>query len=72
MHMHEGHDNDIQTLKILLAHWIEHNKSHEESFRKWAEKAKALGKRECAEYIEKAADLLLKAGDALFEAKKLI
>ncbi|MGB9976487.1 hypothetical protein [Thermovenabulum sp.] len=80
MHMHEGHpgnsenqaSGDIQTLKVLLAHWIEHNKSHEENFRKWAEKAKNLGKDECGEYIKKAADLLLKASEALFEAKKYI
>ncbi|AIS53123.1 hypothetical protein TKV_c19790 [Thermoanaerobacter kivui] len=81
MHIHEGHEHhdiahkdeiskDVETLKVLFDHWIEHNKSHEESFRKWAKKAKAMGKDTCSDWIEKAADLLLKASEALVEAKK--
>lgn len=63
---------EIETLRVLLAHWIEHNQSHEENFRSWAEKSRRLGKMEASEMIEKAADALKTAGEFLFEAKKLI
>lgn len=65
-------DKDIETLRILLAHWIEHNKSHEENFREWAEKSEKLGKARVAELISKAADSLNAASLYLLEAKKHI
>ena len=68
----KGKDKDIETLRILLAHWIEHNKSHEEGFREWAEKAEKLGKAEVYKMISKAADSLKAASDYLLEAKKHI
>ena len=48
---------DEKTLNILLVHWVNHNKSHEEGFREWVDKAKEMGKTETAEYIEKAIDI---------------
>ena len=27
--------NEIEKLRIILPHWIEHNKNHEEEFNKW-------------------------------------
>lgn len=33
-------EKDVETLRILLAHWIEHNNSHEQGFREWAEKSR--------------------------------
>lgn len=33
---------ESKRLKILIEHWIEHNESHKEEYRKWAEKAEAL------------------------------
>lgn len=66
----KGRDKEIETLRILLVHWIEHNDSHEEGFREWVTKARELGKEEVANYIEKAADALKSASEALLEAKK--
>ena len=66
----EGKAKEVETLRILLAHWIEHNKSHEEGFREWADKAKTLGKDDVSAFIEKAADSLAAASEALLEAKK--
>ncbi|TZE80614.1 hypothetical protein [Calorimonas adulescens] len=65
-------DKDIETLSILLAHWIEHNKSHEENFREWADKSEKLGKTKVSEMISKAADSLNAANLYLLEAKKHI
>ena len=32
--------NDVEKLRVLLPHWIEHNAEHAAEFRAWAEKAK--------------------------------
>lgn len=72
-----GHDHatvvenkDEKTLNILLVHWVNHNQSHEESFQEWVEKAKAMGKTETAQCIEKAIEYMNKANEMLVEAKK--
>lgn len=85
---HHGHDHDHEhiehsgaavaenkdekTLNILLVHWVNHNESHEEGFREWAEKAREMGKEETAKNIEQAIDYLKKSNEMLLEAKKNI
>ena len=63
-------NKDEKTLKILLVHWINHNESHEEGFREWVEKSRAIGKSDTADYIEKAIECLQQANEMLMEAKK--
>ena len=63
-------NKDEKTLKILLVHWVNHNESHEEGFREWVDKARAIGKDETANNIEKAIEYLQKANEMLIEAKK--
>ena len=72
-----GHDHDTvvenkdeKTLNILLVHWVNHNQSHEEGFQEWVEKAKAMGKTETADCIQKAIEYMNKANEMLVEAKK--
>jgi len=83
---HHGHDHDHdhiehsgaavvenkdeKTLNILLVHWVNHNESHEEGFREWADKAREMGKEETANNIEQAIDYLKKSNEMLLEAKK--
>lgn len=83
---HHGHDHDHEhiehsgaavaenkdekTLNILLVHWVNHNESHEEGFREWAEKAREMGKEETAKNIEQAIEYLKKSNEMLLEAKK--
>jgi len=31
--------NDLEKLRILSSHWIEHNEEHADEFRRWADKA---------------------------------
>lgn len=77
-HIHESEhshgdsieNKDEKTLKILLVHWVNHNESHEEGFREWVDKARAIGKDETANNIEKAIEYLQKANEMLIEAKK--
>ena len=63
-------NKDEKTLNILLVHWVNHNQSHEEGFQEWVEKAKAMGKTEKAQCIEKAIEYMNKANEMLVEAKK--
>ena len=40
--------NEIEKLRMLLPHWIEHNEEHADEYQRWAEKA-----------AEASADLLM-------------
>jgi uncharacterized protein YukE len=31
--------NELEKLRVLIPHWIEHNEEHAEEFRRWAKKA---------------------------------
>ena len=68
--------SEMEKLRILLGHWIEHNKEHGEEFREWGEKARALGKAvvqqdmlDAAQYMDKASDSLVKALEELDKGK---
>ena len=45
---------ELEKLRVLLPHWIEHNNGHEAECTKWAEIAQKEGKKEVAQYIAKA------------------
>ena len=57
-------------LKVLLGHWIEHNREHSEEFQDWAERAKAFGEADIGEDISGAARELDKANECLSRALK--
>jgi hypothetical protein len=80
-HSHEckceatGNDSlskEEKTLKLLLNHWVEHNKSHEEGFKDWVEKSKQMGRVETSDSIKKAIEFMEKADEMLIEAQKHI
>lgn len=55
--------NEIEKLRVLLPHWIEHNGEHAEEFREWAGRAGAA-----EEQILAAAELVEEANARLEEA----
>ena len=57
-------------LRILLHHWIEHNREHGQEFRDWAEKAKGTGETEASKEILRAAKEMEKASESLSQALK--
>ncbi|NMA82837.1 MAG: zinc transporter [Epulopiscium sp.] len=63
-------EHDEKTLRVLLVHWINHNKSHQETFVEWSKKAVAMNKPEVAKYIEEAVAHIDKANEMLIGAKK--
>lgn len=51
---------EIEKLRVLIPHWIEHNSEHEDEFRRWAENA---GKH--SENLIAAADSIALANEQL-------
>ena len=47
--------DDVDKLRVLLPHWIEHNAEHAAEFRTWANRARAAGEDHLAQRIESAA-----------------
>lgn len=58
---------NVEKLKILLSHWVEHNEEHAKEFKEWAERAKGIdaavyeGIMEAAQRMEEVNSSLLKA-----------
>ena len=61
-------DNARGRLAVVVEHWMEHNRGHEEEFSKWAEKAKDSGYRVVSDRILEAASQMNKANDFLRDA----
>jgi len=59
---------DLQKLRILLPHWIEHNAEHAAEFREWAERARVAGQEGAASDIALAAEELEWANEELAAA----
>jgi len=47
---------ELEKLKHLLEHWIEHNASHVNTYDEWAVKLTSLGEKELAGVLEQIAD----------------
>ena len=49
---------DIEKLRVLLPHWLEHNASHADDYRAWIERAQAAGAEHVAEHLAAAVEKL--------------
>ena len=73
-HKHHHHDHtsgehtDMDKLRVLLPHWIEHNDEHAASFENWAAKARVLGQEKTAQRIEEAVERMAACNQALAAA----
>lgn len=59
---------ELEKLRILLPHWIEHSHSHQEEFQKWAKTAEQEGEATAASEIKKALEAMSTADTALTKA----
>ena len=57
--------SDIEKLRVILPHWLEHNQEHAAEFASWADKASAAGQEAVAREIRYAAEAMQQANDAL-------
>jgi len=55
--------NDLEKLRVLIPHWIEHNQEHADEFRRWA---KQVG--DAAPDIQAAAAAIARANESLATA----
>ena len=52
--------NELEKLRVLIPHWIEHNEEHAAEFRRWAEQA-----GDAAPQIHASADAMAQANASL-------
>jgi len=64
--------DDLERLKVLLAHWLEHNKEHADSYREWAEKALEMKQDDIAQILERLSRETEGLNDLIEEALRLI
>ena len=57
-----------EKIPVLIRHWIEHNESHGEEYRRWADIAREEGLAWVETLILEAADRILSANEKLREA----
>ncbi len=62
---------DIEKLRTLIPHWVEHNTSHGDEFHKWSRKATDAGDPQIARYVV-AKELLTKHHKVLNEGAALV
>jgi hypothetical protein len=43
--------DELEKLRKLIPHWMEHNDEHAETYKSWAEKMSSLGKKELSEIL---------------------
>ena len=55
--------NEIEKLRVLIPHWVEHNNEHAQEFRDWAEQA-----GETAQEILDAAEAMSRVNTHLLSA----
>lgn len=62
--------DEKKKLSVVVHHWIEHNESHRDEYRKWAQKAEELGLASVRGEIEAAVEKLLQCNHCLQKAMK--
>ena len=75
---HDHHHETKSTLSLdeklikLLENWIRHNESHAETYRDWAQKAKADNMAQVGALLEEAADITGLTNKKFEEAARLM
>jgi len=59
---------ELEKLRALLPHWMEHNDEHAAEYERWAETALSAGENKAAELIRSASEQMAQAGLALQQA----
>jgi hypothetical protein len=62
--------DEKKKLSIIIEHWIEHNESHMNEYKKWAQTAGELGLDSVRAEIEKAMEKISQSNEHLERALK--
>jgi hypothetical protein len=60
--------DNVEKLRVLLQHWIDHNKGHVEEFEKWQKMMADEGQSHLAQHIANAVSIMAKVNDELDKA----
>ena len=63
---------ELEKLKHLLEHWIEHNEAHVKTYSEWVSKAESLGKKELAGILGQVVDESRKLDDLFKKAMEIL
>ena len=63
---------ELEKLKHLLKHWIEHNDAHVKTFNEWASKVEDLGERDLSHIIKQIANDSKKLDELFKKAMEMI
>ncbi len=63
---------NLEKLRILLPHWVEHSHSHQDEFKKWVEIARSEGQGEAAVEIDRALAMMADTDKVLEKALELL
>jgi hypothetical protein len=61
-----------EKLSVIIEHWIEHNESHMDEYRRWAQRAGEMGLDQAKAEIEEAIGLLSQSNRHLEKARKAV
>ncbi len=67
-HREVARGTEMDKLRVLIPHWMEHNEEHAANFGRWAEAARAAGAESVARHIEEAAAQMAVCNRALAAA----
>jgi len=62
--------NEIEKLRHLIEHWLEHNEEHAKVYEEWAQRAESFGKPQTARLLKDIASGTRAIDKLLKEAKK--
>jgi hypothetical protein len=60
--------NNVEKLRIMLQHWIEHNKGHMDEFEKWRGVMRHEGQEAVANRLEQTVALMTSVNEQLHQA----
>lgn len=63
---------ELEKLKHLLQHWIEHNEAHVKTYSEWVQKAESLGEKELSGILRQIAGESRKLADLFKKALESI
>jgi hypothetical protein len=64
--------DELEKLKKLIPHWMEHNDEHAETYQNWAAKVSSLGMKELSEILTKLHRESKKLRELFVEAIRMI
>ena len=63
---------DLEKLKHLLGHWMEHNDAHVNTYTEWAEKADALDRKDISDILQQIVQDSNKLNELFRKAEEII